>query len=723
MNTQQTGRRSAFLPAVAWMAGISLLIVSLFGCLHISGMGYLSNWFLSTPSLYIIEANVQNALDTIWGNQVLVPDGAQEYSFGQVEVSTQPAPPTIQIRGTTISDYQEYSGSFQYIAYSSIYQAVSSNTSIYNPQQFLQEYQDGSAILIELKNGTYQVTIPNYQPTLWEQVQMLFGLAQRDGLAEEQEAALANRLQHNTYVRDSGASGRNIRDAYLLFCVPLVPTGAGRLTQVYTGYLSGRGSILNLTGLCAAAGAGLVAVAMAGRKRLWILHQRMAQKSSRVFAEVKVVWLIFTAGWLYTLVGELSSYWNSDAIRWFLVYFWLCYPMLCELFLQREGFLKRNTVSSIKGMWHRGQLKYRFGRRMRNQLLFLIFSEGALIFFGGLFFVTAITTSNFGSFVCDFFFLLCLGMGILLPVLYLRSYTGTLKQFEAIIDQVERIREGDFSHPLEFTEDQILYPAADSLNYVQNGMRRAVDEQVRSEKMKVELITNVSHDLKTPLTSIINYADLLSKEDLTPDYANDYVRILKQKADRLKTLVQDLFDISKANSGEIRIQKNKIDVQELLEQTIAELDNRISQSGLSVKTEFPAQRLWILADGHRIHRVFENLVVNALNYSLAGSRVYVSLSAEENWVKIAFKNVAGYEMNFSADEITERFVRGDSSRTTEGSGLGLAIVKSFVALHEGEFAVSIDGDLFKATVLLPRFVPKDDLESPSKEGPLTVGKE
>lgn len=231
------------------MAGISLLIVSLFGCLHISGMGYLSNWFLSTPSLYIIEANVQNALDTIWGNQVLVPDGAQEYSFGQVEVSTQPAPPTIQIRGTTISDYQEYSGSFQYIAYSSIYQAVSSNTSIYNPQQFLQEYQDGSAILIELKNGTYQVTIPNYQPTLWEQVQMLFGLAQRDGLAEEQEAALANRLQHNTYVRDSGASGRNIRDAYLLFCVPLVPTGAGRLTQVYTGYLSGRGSILNLTGL------------------------------------------------------------------------------------------------------------------------------------------------------------------------------------------------------------------------------------------------------------------------------------------------------------------------------------------------------------------------------------------------------------------------------------------------------------------------------------------
>ena len=151
MNTQQTGRRSAFLPAVAWMAGISLLIVSLFGCLHISGMGYLSNWFLSTPSLYIIEANVQNALDTIWGNQVLVPDGAQEYSFGQVEVSTQPAPPTIQIRGTTISDYQEYSGSFQYIAYSSIYQAVSSNTSIYNPQQFLQEYQDGSAILIELK--------------------------------------------------------------------------------------------------------------------------------------------------------------------------------------------------------------------------------------------------------------------------------------------------------------------------------------------------------------------------------------------------------------------------------------------------------------------------------------------------------------------------------------------------------------------------------------------
>ena len=188
-------------------------------------------------------------------------------------------------------------------------------------------------------------------------------------------------------------------------------------------------------------------------------------------------------------------------------------------------------------------------------------------------------------------------------------------------------------------------------------------------------------------------------------------------------MVQDLFDISKANSGEIRIQKDKIDVQELLEQTIAELDNRISRSGLLVKTEFPTQRLWILADGHRIHRVFENLLINALNYSLAGSRIYVSLSAEENWVKIAFKNVAGYEMNFSADEITERFVRGDSSRTTEGSGLGLAIVKSFVALHGGEFAVAIDGDLFKAMVLLPQFVPENASEPPSKEGSPAAEKE
>ena len=700
MNTQQTGRRSAFLPAVAWMAGISLLIVSLFGCLHISGMGYLSNWFLSTPSLYIIEANVQNALDTIWGNQVLVPDGAQEYSFGQVEVSTQPAPPTIQIRGTTISDYQEYSGSFQYIAYSSIYQAVSSNTGIYNPQQFLQEYQDGSAILIELKNGTYQVTIPNYQPTLWEQVQMLFGLAQRDGLAEEQEAALANRLQHNTYVRDSGASGRNIRDAYLLFCVPLVPTGAGRLTQVYTGYLSGRGSILNLTGLCAAAGAGLVAVAMAGRKRLWILHQRMAQKSSRVFAEVKVVWLIFTAGWLYTLVGELSSYWNSDAIRWFLVYFWLCYPMLCELFLQREGFLKRNTVSSIKGMWHRGQLKYRFGRRMRNQLLFLIFSEGALIFFGGLFFVTAITTSNFGSFVCDFFFLLCLGMGILLPVLYLRSYTGTLKQFEAIIDQVERIREGDFSHPLEFTEDQILYPAADSLNYVQNGMRRAVDEQVRSEKMKVELITNVSHDLKTPLTSIISYTELLQQEEGLPDHVQDYIRVLSDKSKRLQVMVRDVFEVSKAATGNLSVDIKPIDFAKLLRQTLADMGEAIEESGLALRPRLPESPVWIAADGDRLYRVFQNLIGNALKYSLEGSRIYLELTAADGQAAAVLRNTSREELPDGVD-LTERFVRGDESRTDGGSGLGLSIARTFTEACGGTFSVQTQADLFTASVSFP----------------------
>ena len=186
--------------------------------------------------------------------------------------------------------------------------------------------------------------------------------------------------------------------------------------------------------------------------------------------------------------------------------------------------------------------------------------------------------------------------------------------------------------------------------------------------MKVELITNVSHDLKTPLTSIINYVDLLGKENLSPDFANDYVKVLEKKAQRLKNLVQDLFEISKANSGAIDLNLEQLSIQSLVEQTVAELDQRTAQSGIEVKLQLCDAPLVVRADGKKLHRVFENLLGNALKYSLTGTRVYIVASQEGLNAQIIFKNVAGYEMTFTAEEIVERFQRGDTSRTTEGSG-------------------------------------------------------
>ena len=234
----------------------------------------------------------------------------------------------------------------------------------------------------------------------------------------------------------------------------------------------------------------------------------------------------------------------------------------------------------------------------------------------------------------------------------------------------------------------------------------------------MELLTNVSHDLKTPLTSIINYADLLCAEPLE-GAAADYAKVIQRKADRLKHMVQDVFDLSKAASGSLPLAPAPIDLAKLIRQTLADMDEAIAASPLTFRTSL-APEAWVLADGERMYRVFQNLFSNALRYSLAGSRVYVELTAENGQAVARVKNVAGYEMEFDPGEITERFVRGDPSRTGEGSGLGLSIAKSFTEACGGTLEVRVDADLFCVQVALPlteKPAPAEagDEAEPSKE--------
>ena len=240
-------------------------------------------------------------------------------------------------------------------------------------------------------------------------------------------------------------------------------------------------------------------------------------------------------------------------------------------------------------------------------------------------------------------------------------------------------------------------PAAD-LNALEEGIALAVEERGRADRMKVELITNVSHDLKTPLTSIINYSDLLCAEPLE-GAAADYAQVIRQKAERLKTMVQDVFDLSKATSGNLPLAPKAIDLAKLVRQTLADMDEAIAASALTFKTTLPPEA-WVQADGDRLYRVFQNLFTNALQYSLPGSRVYVELVCENGRAAASVKNVARYEMEFDPAEITERFVRGDAARTGEGSGLGLSIAKSFTEACGGSFSVRAEADLFCASVAL-----------------------
>ena len=240
---------------------------------------------------------------------------------------------------------------------------------------------------------------------------------------------------------------------------------------------------------------------------------------------------------------------------------------------------------------------------------------------------------------------------------------------------------------------------ADELNNLSQAISVAVEERMRSEHFKTELITNVSHDLKTPLTSILSYAELLSQEELPPQ-ARDYVTILNEKALRLKTMVQEVFEVSKAASGELAMRWENLDLAKLLRQTLADQAEPIAQSGLTFRTELPQDPVPVRADGDRLYRVFQNLIQNALKYALEGSRVYISLTVREKEAVARVQNTSREELPQGVD-FTERFVRGDPSRTDGGSGLGLAIAASFTQACGGALSILTDADLFTAQVRLP----------------------
>ncbi|CBH21196.1 Integral membrane sensor signal transduction histidine kinase (fragment) [Acetoanaerobium sticklandii] len=279
---------------------------------------------------------------------------------------------------------------------------------------------------------------------------------------------------------------------------------------------------------------------------------------------------------------------------------------------------------------------------------------------------------------------------------YLKDRMCELEQLYMVTDEISL---GNFNQHMELNLG-IFNPILEKLNSISEGFKIAVDEEIKSQNLKTELISNVSHDLKTPLTSIISYIDLLKKENDMSETQKEYIEILEQKSQRLTLLIEDLFEASKAASGNISFNKSSLDLVSLLRQTIAENENEISASGLLFKIQLPdsEQKIICNLDGKRTYRIFDNLISNILKYSLPSSRVYIDVSLNMNKVLIVFKNISAYEMNFNPNDIAERFVRGDKSRNTDGSGLGLSIAKSFTELQGGEFNIYIDGDLFKVAI-------------------------
>ena len=290
--------------------------------------------------------------------------------------------------------------------------------------------------------------------------------------------------------------------------------------------------------------------------------------------------------------------------------------------------------------------------------------------------------------------------GILLTIVYIIMLIKDLVYLDKIMVGAKAAAEGKLTYKIDEKGRGHLKELAHDINNIKEGLKKSVENEMKSENMKTELITNVSHDLKTPLTSIINYIDLLKREEIEPENARDYINILDKKSQRLKVLIEDLFEASKAASGAMELNITKIDVGQLLKQALGENDERFRDNNLNVKLNLPEEKIFINADGKRLYRVFENLLSNIVKYSLSNTRVYIDMIKEESEVVIVMRNISAYELNFDTNEITNRFKRGDSSRSTDGSGLGLAIAKSIIELHNGSFKIEVDGDLFKSVIRL-----------------------
>ena len=290
--------------------------------------------------------------------------------------------------------------------------------------------------------------------------------------------------------------------------------------------------------------------------------------------------------------------------------------------------------------------------------------------------------------------LILLAVEIVLCISMLRDFS----QLSKLSKQIDSLGE-EKPYEGKIRKTSPVYAESEKLNSVQDKVRESVEQQIQSERLKIELVTNVSHDLKTPLTSIISYIDLLKKMDLD-DEASSYVKILDKKAQKLKGIVSDVFSIAKATSG-VDVNLTKLDFVMLLNQCIADAEDKIADSGKIVKININADSAMVMGDGDKLYRVFQNIVDNALNYSMDGTRIFLDVYKKADRIVFAEKNISATPINFTEEEILERFVRGDKSRTDGGSGLGLSISKSFTEACGGIFNIEIDGDMFKAIVEMP----------------------
>ena len=402
---------------------------------------------------------------------------------------------------------------------------------------------------------------------------------------------------------------------------------------------------------------------------------------------VIIVW-IFVA-WFQNIVTRIKcrSFWRTSEVYY-----------IYKFIKDSWGYI----IKPIKWCWRIVTTPFKaIGNGCKKALH--IMGQNVPLFWGGIAVFAVLTFLNFilainawwheGLFMV-FYWVLLLGEGVV--------FVWILYQVQQLHEGSKRIASGDLSNPVDTSKMFWKFKEhGENINKVSDGIQLAVNERMKSEHFKTELITNVSHDIKTPLTSIINYVDLIKKEEIQDEKVQGYIEVLDRQSARLKKLIEDLMEASKASTGNLTVNLEECDIEVLLTQVIGEFEERLQKNQLEVVVDKPDHPVKMMADGRHMWRVLDNLLNNACKYSLPGSRVYVSLQQNANEAVIVFKNISKTALNIPSEELMERFVRGDSSRNTEGSGLGLSIAQSLTELMQGNMKLEIDGDLFKVTLRFP----------------------
>ena len=403
---------------------------------------------------------------------------------------------------------------------------------------------------------------------------------------------------------------------------------------------------------------------------------------------------------LFAIVGIIPLYILDEYFSFLTKEGIIGFVALGENCIFLAGWLSLARRAKAKNLWT-NSLAYSLGNVVQG-----IFANGkrttkVLVLFGGYLFVNFMLNHlrGFGGIVQILF-------NVAVALLILREAV----QDQTLLDGMKRLQEGDLEYQYKVEEyDGFRKEFATALNGVHQVFLNSVKESMKNERMQTDLITNVSHDIKTPLTSIINYVDLLKRENIENEKARGYIEVLEQKSYRLKHLTEDLVEASKISSGNIKLECTQIHMQEMLYQASGEFVDKFEARNLTLVENIPQEPLYIRADGRRLWRVLENLFNNVAKYAMSNTRVYVDLLDLGNEIKFSIKNISEQRLNIDAKDLTERFIRGDISRSTEGSGLGLSIAKNLTEIQGGKFSIYLDGDLFRITITFPKLeaLPED----------------